>query len=151
MRKPLAALCLATALAAPVATAQEDSLDRREREAIELVERMGFRPVSTRLINRTISRFSEANPQVPRKFWGDVFKALDSDSPLLNEIAGVYRNLFSPEEIRELRSFYSTPTGEKLARLLVVLSEQSSEASGRASQQIERRIRRSLEAAGYIQ
>lgn len=57
-------------------------------------------------------------------------------SSLIDEVALIYAKSFSKPELRELSTFFKTPTGQKMARLTPVMAQQMMAAGQRYGQQV---------------
>lgn len=113
----------------------------------------------TRLVSTQLMNVVRANnPTIPQEVLDALPQAISSvleeNIPsLMSEIADVYDQHFTHEDIRALIGFYSSEIGRKLVEAQPAITQQSA-AAGQAwgmalGPQIEQRVRQRLKEAGY--
>jgi len=121
------------ATAAPASTATEAS----RREARALGEKLGWEAQVRGIINsvRTavIVNLAQANQKTPQDMIGVVDDLLMPDfvgeaGSLTETIIETWAGAFTADELRNLRSFYNTPLGDKLLRTIPQLNVQINKA-----------------------
>lgn len=72
---------------------------------------------------------------------------------LLNDIAGIYANSFTAQELADIKAFYQTPTGTKLVKVLPGLLQESYDKtnawSRQMSQDVITRLRQEMKKKGH--
>ena len=125
LRKWAAPAILAVALsfgaAAPV-FAQEIAPEALAlaRKYVDLTNKAGiYEAILVNTAQATSKLLSQSNPDITDKIDATIGKVLETykgkNDELFNQFARVYATTFTQDELTEMVTFYSTPTGQKLA------------------------------------
>ncbi len=123
--------------AAPAAPALPPASEASRREARALGEKLGWEAQVRGIINsvRTavIVNLAQVNKKTPQEMIAVVDDVMMPDfvgqaGSLTDAIIEAWAQAFTPEELRNLRSFYNTPLGEKLLRTIPQLNTRINQA-----------------------
>lgn len=133
--------CVMTAVAG-LATAQTTAqatkhTDAEIAAADELFKAMDLETVFSASIQRTVDMQIKQNPAIApyRQVMLDFFAKYMSWASLKDDMAQIYMDEFSIDEIKELTAFYKTPVGHKVAQRLPELMGKGAEVGMRKVQQ----------------
>ena len=104
-------------------------------EINRLLNLTGSGKLGFQILNQVILSAKQTYPDASNDFWHEFMKEVDANE--MQEIAmNIYAKHFTPDEIRDLIAFYETPTGQKLAHNLPLISRESMAASQQWGQKI---------------
>jgi hypothetical protein len=159
LRTRLAAAAFAALFATP-AFAQAPSAEQI-KAAREVIEVSGaadsVKDIVPIFMDEAKRTFTRTRPEIAKDL-DEVLKALTPEftqrkEALMTEIATVYAERFSPQELAEIKAFYLTPTGKKLVEnlpgVLQASYEKTSAWSQKMSQDIVTRLRQEMRKRGH--
>jgi hypothetical protein len=150
MKPTIVALAALLALGARPAAAQETL---RHELALQLLEAMRMPDQIQASIATVVATQTRLNPDVPglREVLRDFLARYVTWEAMKEEYAEMYAGAFTEEELREMATFYRTPTGQKLARATPQLTRLGAELGERTlrahAAELDQMLARRLEAA----
>ena len=158
-RRLSAGAALALVVCAPALA--QSAPDPRLKAAREAIEASGTAATMREIVpvfldeaKRTITR---TRPELVKDL-DEVIKVLRPEferrrDELMNEVAAVYADRFTAEELAEIKAFYESPTGAKLVKLLPSVMQSSHERTTawgrRVSQEVISRMRQEMKKRGH--
>jgi hypothetical protein len=133
MRRVLLAATLALVLAVPAAAQSSAPSPARTRAAAELLDAMNIQALLLETAETTIQAQMKQQPMlvevedILRDFMG---KALSWES-LREDYVRMYAEVYTEDELRQLRTFYQTPLGQRLLTTQPRVAAMSMEISNR--------------------
>jgi hypothetical protein len=107
---------------------------------------------STRLVNATVDNmidvYKTSYSQVDSTFWIEFRKELKSGE-LIDLLVPLYDKYLSEEDLDVLIAFYSTPTGQKLIKVLPDIMKESMTIGQKYGEEIGTKVIERLKAKGY--
>lgn len=115
----------------------------------ELMTLTGERNLTQKVTIQTINTLKSQYPQVPQAFWDSFLAEMNYDE-VNNKIEGIYGKYFTNEDIQGMITFYQTPLGQKIIRVLPQLAQESSRVGQQYGIEAATRAIKKLEAQGYL-
>ena len=109
MKLILSALLL-TALIAGTAQAQTPS----EESVRQLMRQTGAGEVGKQVLNQLMPALHQAVPDMPDKFWQELFAQIDEDA-LIDMIVPVYQKHLTQSDVDAANAFFGSAAGQKFA------------------------------------
>ena len=160
LRRIGAAAGLALAVSAAPAWADE-AQDAKLKTAREVIDVSGaaetFDGIVPIFLDEAKRTFVRTRPELSKDF-DEVIKTLQPEfearrEQLLNEVATVYAERFSDQELTDIKTFYMTPSGKKLVQILPAVLQASYEKtnawSRQMSQDVVSRMRQEMKKRGH--
>jgi len=160
LRSRLAAGCILLAASAVPALGQTPPPDQL-KAAREVIEVSGAAASLSNIVpvfmDEAKQTFTRTRPEIAKDL-GEVLTAIAPEfekrrDELMDEIAMVYAQRFSTQELAEIKAFYQSPTGAKLVKNLPAVLQQSFEKtegwSRKMSQDIVARLRQEMRKRGH--
>lgn len=160
LRRIGAAAGLAFAVSAAPAWADE-AQDAKLKTAREVIDVSGaaetFDGIVPIFLDEAKRTFVRTRPELSKDF-DEVIKTLQPEfearrEQLLNEVATVYAERFSDQELTDIKTFYMTPSGKKLVQILPAVLQASYEKtnawSRQMSQDVVSRMRQEMKKRGH--
>jgi hypothetical protein len=135
-------------------TAQAAAAPADRKAAMDLMRLVNSKSTYTAMIDQTVAQMGAqlkqtgANlpPDAPKRMREAVLEVMPYEE-VLEWSADIYARKFTAEEIADLRKFYETPTGRKIARLL---PELGGEVGKKLGQVIPARMPAALKKHGLV-
>ena len=131
----------------------EDKLNDIPKEKLEeiykLLELTNISKEADETIQSLIEYFEQLAPHLPDNYLKDLAGQF-SGKDYLKKLAPIYAKTFTIEEIEQLNSFFSSPSGEKFINSLQEISMQSYQAKQQWEAEMDIKIKKQLEEDGYI-
>lgn len=153
-----AGLALAVSVAPAWADETQEAKLKTAREVIDVSGAAetfdGIVPIFLDEAKRT---FVRTRPELSKDF-DEVIKTLQPEfearrEQLLNDVAAVYAERFSDQELTDIKTFYTTPSGKKLVQILPAVLQASYEKtnawSRQMSQDVVSRMRQEMKKRGH--
>ncbi|GLK57802.1 hypothetical protein JOD31_003238 [Methylopila capsulata] len=160
LRRIGAAAGLALAVSAAPAWADETQ-EAKLKTAREVIDVSGaaetFDGIIPIFLDEAKRTFVRTRPELSKDF-DEVIKTLQPEfearrEQLLNDVATVYAERFSDQELTDIKTFYMTPSGKKLVQILPAVLQASYEKtnawSRQMSQDVVSRMRQEMKKRGH--
>ncbi|WP_020185750.1 DUF2059 domain-containing protein [Methylopila sp. 73B] len=160
LRRIGAAAGLALAVSAAPAWADETQ-EAKLKTAREVIDVSGaaetFDGIIPIFLDEAKRTFVRTRPELSKDF-DEVIKTLQPEfearrEQLLNDVATVYAERFSDQELTDIKTFYTTPSGKKLVQILPAVLQASYEKtnawSRQMSQDVVSRMRQEMKKRGH--
>ena len=127
------------------ATAQQDEKNARLEAARVVMLKSGVSRALDSIIPQISAQLlradSKGRSELMRRELQDVYDGLETEflkrkDELIQEVATIYANEFTAEELQAIAAFYETPVGQKLVRKLPTLISKSSDIGRRWGEKI---------------
>ncbi|HTL30050.1 MAG TPA: DUF2059 domain-containing protein [Tepidisphaeraceae bacterium] len=128
-RFSIAVVAGALLCAFPMRAQAEEHTPEHHAAALELMESMKIRTLLDDAVNKMLDGQIRQNPQIARfkPIMTEFFKKYMSWDAIKEDMANLYCDEFSADELKQLTAFYKTPIGQKLADKQPVLMAKSGE------------------------
>jgi len=125
----VAVVCLVAILPITITSGEKEIDKSHTAAAIELLDAMQLDITFEKTIESTVDMQVKGNPAITpyRKVMLDFFSKYMSWSSLKDEMAQIYVDAFTIQELKELTAFYKTPIGKKWALLMPQLMTKGGE------------------------
>lgn len=88
-------------------------------------------------------------PDLPQEFW-DEFVTQTTDSELIALLVPVYQKYFDENDIKAMRAFYSSPTGQKTIELMPSVMRDAAEIGKSWGEAVGKRVYQKMIEKGYV-
>jgi hypothetical protein len=103
------------------------------------------------VMDQMIVQIKSLFPSVPDKYWGVVKEEMNGPGleDLYQELIPIYKKHFTHQEIKDIISFYESPTGRKFSEQSPYITQEAMQAGQRWGSLIGQKIMNKLEEKGY--
>ena len=143
MKRVVILLFLCLSLSSLVAQTKEDDIRK-------LLEMTGSADLGVQVMNSIIGQFRQILPEVPDDYWNEFMGKATADEMILM-IIPIYDRHFTHQEIRDIISFYETPTGQKLITKLPQVTRESMTAGSEWGRKLGEEIQQKLVDDGLLE
>lgn len=160
-RRRLAAAVLFALAAIPTALAQTPPQAEQLKAAREVIEASGaassMKDIVPIFLDEAKRTFTRTRPEIAKDL-DEVLKTLEPEfaqrkEALMSEVASVYAQRFTAQELAEIKAFYNTSTGKKLVEnlpeVLQASYDQTTAWTQKMSQDIVTRLRQEMRKRGH--
>ena len=142
------AIVLALAAHGPVLAAEQDESAKME-DIKQLLVLTGSGELGVQVMDRMISAYKAALPQIPAKFWDDFMS--DVNAGEINDmIVPIYAKHLTHKEIKKLAAFYRTETGKKLISVMPQITTEAMVVGQKWGAELGRKMGERLKEEGYL-
>ncbi|WP_319560144.1 DUF2059 domain-containing protein [Marispirochaeta sp.] len=121
----------------------------KEQDIVRLMEMTGSADLGIQVMQNMLTQFKQILPEVPEDYW-DQFMARVNPDDMIGLIVPIYDRHFTHGEIKDIISFYETPTGSKLIQELPEISEESMAAGQAWGMRLGQEIQQQLVDDGLL-
>lgn len=121
----------------------------KEKDIKRLLELTGSGDLGMQVLDKMISSFSEAYPNVPAAFWKEFQNEISPDA-LENMVIPIYAKYYNEKEIKELIAFYESPIGKKVLKTTPLVMDESMNAGRKWGESLGEKIALKMQVNGYI-
>lgn len=121
----------------------------KEDDIRKLLEISGSEKLGIQVIEAMVEQMKKLLPDIPNNYW-NLLKNEFNGKEFVELIVPLYDYHFTHNEIKDIISFYNTPTGKKLVNRLPILTEESMDIGRKYGEEIGNRIINKLKKDGYI-
>lgn len=125
----------------------------RKQAAMDLLLVMKMDVVMDDMIKQMLDAQIQSNPDIARfrPQMEAFFAKYISWAALKDDLASIYAEEFTEDEMKEIGNFYKTPTGQKLAQKLPVLTTKGAQLGQQRVQQNMAELQQSIQNAAQTQ
>jgi hypothetical protein len=145
--KPLLVLLVLLPMALPVASAQSTE-SSKHADIVRLLRLTGAERGANQAYDLMLPSLKASMPQVPEQVWQDL-RVEVRDNDMVELTSQIWDKHFTQQEIRDLIRFYETPTGQKIAREMPEIQQETLAAGQKWGNRILERIMARLKEKGY--
>lgn len=148
LRKWIACVALTALIACPLIARAAEPTEEQKAAAMETLKAMKIDEVLENAITSMLDMQLKQNPQIA-KFRGvmlDFFKKYMSWDALKDDMAKIYAEEFTVDELHGLTAFYKTPLGQKLASKQTILMTKGAELGQKRVQDHMTELQQAIQA-----
>jgi hypothetical protein len=145
--KPLLILVVLMPLAFSVASAQSSAATKHD-DIVRLLRLTGAAQGANQAYDLMVPSLKTSMPQVPDQVWQEI-RVEVRDNDMAEMASAIWSKHFTQQEIRDLISFYETPTGQKVAREMPVIQQEMLAAGQKWGNRMLDRVLARLREKGY--
>jgi len=121
----------------------------KDQDIRTLLQMTGAGQIGLQVLNSVVANFKSAAPQVPPEYWQKFQEQLSADD-LVALVVPVYERNFTQQEIRDLITFYSTPSGQAIIAKMPIVVQESMEIGQEWGKKLTQELIKQLEEDGYL-
>ena len=122
----------------------------KEDDIIRLMQMTGSADVGIQVMQSMIVQFRQILPEVPEDYWNQFMDRVNPDE-MISMIVPIYDKHFSHDDIKDIITFYETPTGKKLIQKLPFITQESMSAGQAWGQRLGLEIQQQLVEDGLLE
>lgn len=120
----------------------------KDKDIRKLLIMTGSDKLALQVMNQIIDQFKKMAPEVPEKYWMQIKKEVKGEE-FVEMTIPIYARHFNHDEIKQIISFYETPTGAKLVKEMPFVVQESMTAGQDWGQKLSKKIIQKLKKNGY--
>jgi hypothetical protein len=129
---------------------QAFSQSSSKQQAIkELLEVTGAGKLGMQVVNNLVNVYQKSYSNADSSFWDEFLKEIKPDE-FVSLTIPIYDKYFTEEEIRQLITFYKTPTGQKIISTMPSVMKEAMTAGQTWGKEISDKILKRLKEKGYV-